>query len=224
MDVVKTDAGYISGTVLGEPDKPVHVYRGIPYAAPPVGDLRWKPPQPVAPWSGIRECTVYSIQPAQFPDVNLPEEEQKIPSNEDCLYLNVLTPAEKAAAKLPVMVWFHGGGLRYGTGNWSLHSSQLWILWLSYSRVTRERGASLPCVPGVVDMSPAPNIARCTVGHWAVTACPVRRSEKNGLGLSKRRPCVRGGYLSREAAQWRRAAGKYARRRLGRWQAPRRSL
>ena len=60
MQVVKTDAGYISGTVVGEPDKPVYVYRGIPYAAPPVGDLRWKPPQPVTPWKGIRECTAYS--------------------------------------------------------------------------------------------------------------------------------------------------------------------
>ncbi len=49
MQVVKLDSGYISGTVLGEPDKPVHVYRGIPYAAPPVSELRWKPPQPVTP-------------------------------------------------------------------------------------------------------------------------------------------------------------------------------
>jgi para-nitrobenzyl esterase len=123
MEVVKLDSGYISGTVLGEQDNPVHVYRGISYAAPPVGDLRWKPPQPVDPWSGIRECTVYSIQPAQFPDINNPEEMQKIPSSEDCLYLNVLTPAKRSTDKLPVMVWFHGGGLRYGSGNWSLYNS-----------------------------------------------------------------------------------------------------
>jgi para-nitrobenzyl esterase len=55
MEVVKLDSGYISGTVLGDLDRPVHVYRGIPYAAPPVGELRWKSPQPVIPWKGIRE-------------------------------------------------------------------------------------------------------------------------------------------------------------------------
>ena len=123
MDTIKIEGGYISGTVLGEPGKEVHVYRGIPYAAPPVGELRWKPPQAVAPWTGIRECTVFSVQPAQLPDVNKPVEEQKLPSSEDCLYLNVLTPAKTVSDKLPVMVWLHGGGLRYGSGNFSLYNS-----------------------------------------------------------------------------------------------------
>ena len=120
MEVVKIDSGYISGAVLGEPDKPVHVYRGIPYAAPPIGDLRWKPPQPAAPWSGVRACTEFSIQAAQYPDVNSAEAMKKLPSSEDCLYLNVLTPVRKTTDKLPVMVWLHGGGLRYGNGNSSL--------------------------------------------------------------------------------------------------------
>jgi para-nitrobenzyl esterase len=123
MDVIKIENGYVSGTVLGEPGKEVHVYRGIPYAAPPVGDLRWKPPQAVASWTGIRECTVFSIQPAQFPDVNRPIEIQKLPSSEDCLHLNVLTPAKKPSDGLPVMVWLHGGGLRYGNGNRPLNNS-----------------------------------------------------------------------------------------------------
>ncbi|UCG54692.1 MAG: carboxylesterase family protein, partial [Dehalococcoidia bacterium] len=116
MNIVKTDSGYISGTVCGEPDKPVYVYRGIPYAAPPIGDLRWKPPQPVVPWSDIRECTAFS---ALTPATN-PPGYQRIdtrPQSEDCLYLNVLTPATTPADKLPVMVWFHGGALIVGTGN-----------------------------------------------------------------------------------------------------------
>jgi para-nitrobenzyl esterase len=117
MNAVKTDSGYVSGTVLGEPDRQVHVYRGIPYAAPPIGELRWKPPQPATPWSGVRECTRFSVQAAQYHDVHASSSMQTMPSSEDCLYLNVMTPAKKATDKLPVMVWLHGGGLRYGNGN-----------------------------------------------------------------------------------------------------------
>ncbi len=123
MDKVKLDTGIISGRALGEPGQEVYSFQGIPYAAPPVGDRRWQPPQPAAPWTGVRECTRYSLQPAQLPDPNMPEDAQKIPSSEDCLYLNVLTPAKKATDKLPVMVWFHGGGLRYGSANWSFYNS-----------------------------------------------------------------------------------------------------
>jgi para-nitrobenzyl esterase len=118
MNIIKLDTGYISGTVIGEPGLEVRVYRGIPYAAPPVGDLRWKPPQPVTPWRGIRECTVYSVQAAQPPDRNTPDT-QKVPSSEDCLYLNVLTPAKKTTEKLPVMIWLHGGGFSAGHGNFA---------------------------------------------------------------------------------------------------------
>lgn len=53
MEAVKLDTGYISGTVLGDRNNQVHVYRGIPYAAPPTGEFRWKPPKPAAPWSGV---------------------------------------------------------------------------------------------------------------------------------------------------------------------------
>jgi para-nitrobenzyl esterase len=123
MVTLELEAGYISGTTIGEAGQGIDIYRGIPYAAPPVSSLRWKPPQPVAPWSGIRECTVFSLQPTQLPDVNMPEEEQKEPSSEDCLYLNVLTPAKKDTGKLPVMVWFHGGALRYGNGNKLIYNS-----------------------------------------------------------------------------------------------------
>jgi para-nitrobenzyl esterase len=114
-DPVKIDTGYISGTLLGEPDKEVHVYRGIPYAAPPEGELRWKPPQPAKSWEGIRECTTFSSAPPQY--VGDLDTRLNLPEDEDCLYLNVYTPAEKSDQKLPVMVWMHGGGYWAGSGN-----------------------------------------------------------------------------------------------------------
>jgi hypothetical protein len=125
-DTVKTEAGYISGTVMGEPGKEVHIFRGIPYAAPPVGELRWEPPQPVAPWSGIRECTVFSVQAAQWANpVIVAVMGFEEPSSEDCLYLNVLTPAKKPSDRFPVMVWFHGGGYYSGNSNVSYNNPTL---------------------------------------------------------------------------------------------------
>ena len=98
--VVKTDAGYISGLQQDG----LRVYLGIPFAAPPVGDLRWRPPAPVQPWNGIREAKAFSAAPPQ------PPSGPTVPSmSEDCLYLNVWTPAKSAGEKLPVMVFFYGG-------------------------------------------------------------------------------------------------------------------
>jgi para-nitrobenzyl esterase len=116
MALAEIDSGYISGTIIGDdPDNPVYIFRGIPYAAPPVGDLRWKPPQPVTPWSGIRECTVFGLVSPQNP--NNPMDPHPMPIGEDCLYLNLLTPAKNTSDKLPVMVWFHGGRFDGGNGN-----------------------------------------------------------------------------------------------------------
>jgi para-nitrobenzyl esterase len=117
MNPIKTENGYISGLVLGEPGKEVHAYLGIPHAAPPIGDLRWKPPQPVTPWSGSRQCTEFQPIAPQAMLGDLPPLPQFLPSDEDCLYLNILTPAEKTTDKLPVMVWLHGGGYQLGCGS-----------------------------------------------------------------------------------------------------------
>jgi len=114
MQVVKTDKGYVSGAIIGEPGREVSIFRGIPYAAPPVGDLRWKPPQPTEPWEGIRECTQISDI---SPQVEPPGMVSGFTISEDCLYLNVLTPARQPDEKLPVLVWMHGGGYSMGCGN-----------------------------------------------------------------------------------------------------------
>jgi len=98
--VVKTDAGYISGLQ----ENGLRVYLGIPFAAPPTGDLRWRPPAPVQPWYGIKETMVFSANPPQPPSGPSVR-----PMSEDCLYLNVWTPAKTADEKLPVMVFFYGG-------------------------------------------------------------------------------------------------------------------
>jgi len=106
---VKTHSGEVEGKVAGS----VHVFLGIPYAQPPVGDLRWKPPVPVAKWSGVRKATEFGshcMQGRVYGDMNFRDRG----GSEDCLTLNVWVPAQ-SSKKLPVMVWIYGGGFVAGT-------------------------------------------------------------------------------------------------------------
>ena len=110
--VVKIDSGWVSGSGTA-----VRSYKGIPFAAPPVGNLRWKAPQPVQPWKGIRIAKSFPAMCPQFQFVPGPQ-------SEDCLGLNVWTPAHSASEKLPVMVWIHGGGFVLGASSQSAYDGE----------------------------------------------------------------------------------------------------
>src|SRR5437588_132257 len=108
-----------TGTIRGRHADGVTVFKGIPYAAPPVGENRFRVPQPPTPWGGVRDALDYgpsAPQPTQRP----PGWSQEKATSEDCLYLNVWTPALDDA-KRPVMVWFHGGLYSIGSGSWPVY-------------------------------------------------------------------------------------------------------
>jgi para-nitrobenzyl esterase len=115
-DLVRIDSGQLKGVAQAD----VVAFKGIPYAAPPVGDLRWRPPHPVTPWSGVRAAEQYgAICPQKYDSkdngVGPP------PTSEDCLTLNIWTPVERAGRPVPVMVWVHGGGYVNGSGTAALY-------------------------------------------------------------------------------------------------------
>jgi para-nitrobenzyl esterase len=123
--VVKTTDGKVQGKTIN--DGKVRAFQGIPYAAPPVGDLRWKAPQPSAKWKGKLDATKYGHhcwQTNAFPDMSFQDAATPAdPGSEDCLFLNVYAPASaKPKAKLPVMFWIHGGGYSGGSGSEPRHN------------------------------------------------------------------------------------------------------
>lgn len=107
---------YRDGTIEGIDSSGVKIFRGVPFAQPPVGNLRWRAPQPVKAWSGVRMAKDFGPDPMQkkvFGDMVFDSKSQ----SEDCLYLNIWTPAKKMDEKLPVLIYFNGGGLVAGSGS-----------------------------------------------------------------------------------------------------------
>lgn len=105
---VKVEGGWIQGKVCDD----MIIYKGVPFAAPPLGELRWKAPQPVREWDGTLMTTEFAKAPMQATD-----DLESV--SEDCLYLNIWTPAKSNGDKLPVMVWIYGGGFSQGSTSYS---------------------------------------------------------------------------------------------------------
>lgn len=116
---VTIDAGTLQGTTFRS-NSHAAAFLGIPYAAQPVGDLRWQPPRPPIAWRGVRKAAAYPPACPQTPSPWLPEMlgRKTMETNEACLYVNVWTPDISRSARAPVMVWVHGGGNVEGSGEW----------------------------------------------------------------------------------------------------------
>jgi para-nitrobenzyl esterase len=120
---VRTMSGLVSGVALSHG---IEVFKGIPFAAPPVGKLRWRPPQPPASWQGVRKAGQFGppcTQPAS-PERLGPWTRaflSKLPPSEDCLYLNIWTAGKRTAGLRPVMVWIYGGGFTSGAGSVAIY-------------------------------------------------------------------------------------------------------
>ena len=150
---VKVEGGWIQGTVSED----MSVFKGIPFAAPPVGELRWKAPQPVIPWDGVLETKEFAKGPVQ----GGPADQY----GEDCLYLNIWSPAKSPKEKLPVLVWIYGGGFAGGSSSYydgealarkgvilvSINYRVGWLGYLAHPELTAENPDGVSGNYGILD-------------------------------------------------------------------------
>lgn len=115
VEPVAVDGGDVSGS--SSADGRIQIFKGIPFAAPPTGEWRWKPPQPVSRWQGVRKADRFGSDCPQIraPAAQWGNSRERPPLDEDCLYLNIWTGARSVEERLPVMVWIYGGGYRLGS-------------------------------------------------------------------------------------------------------------
>lgn len=114
---VATGSGFVQG--MNSAERETCEWRGIPYAAPPVGELRWQAPQPAPQWSGVKETVTFGDRCMQEGTMTLVDSGSDVEMSEDCLYLNVWRP--KKAGKFPVMLWIHGGGYTGGSSSTEMY-------------------------------------------------------------------------------------------------------
>ena len=146
LEQVRLQSGPVTGVREDVQERQIWSFKGIPYAAPPIGERRWKPPQPVASWTEPRACTSFGPscpQPSQMEMFYL----SVGTTDEDCLYLNVWSPADSAEERLPVMVWIHGVASRPDRARWTCTGGRTWLQrgwWWSRSTIGWDRSDSWP--------------------------------------------------------------------------------
>ena len=159
--IVNTHSGAVRGAAMADS----YAFRGVPYAAPPTGHLRWRPPQPVARWRSLRDATEFAPSCPQQQDL---QQNPFVPPGalkEDCLYLNVYTPelAHRHGRDHPVLVWIHGGGLAIDAArNYDPRSWQPRAPWSSPSTTGWGRSASCRTPHWRRDRA----ARRATTGSW----------------------------------------------------------